>query len=207
MSIAMDIAKKAVNLVGLGDLLEQVDAERIAKFRRAQALAATIPTLEAELKATGERLTAAKAAAASGQLFDGGDARYWTLELEQTYHGLGMRLANAKQAEVELIGLCPSRELQQRRRDLYEARRGSLKRIDQLKHTQERKLREVERLEAGIENQQHDPREARRLASQLRDEQEDLQRVVDELAALATDVDGINADLDKLKAEMRSLKV
>ncbi|MFO0905683.1 MAG: hypothetical protein U0939_21925 [Pirellulales bacterium] len=207
MNAVATVIRKAAHAVGLGELLDQADAERVEKFKRAQAEAAKIPALEVELREAGVRLLAAKAAAARGQLFEGGDARYWTLELEAAYDGIANRLATCKQHEVELIGWCPSRELQQRRRDLYEARRGSLRRIDQLRESRERREREVERLEAGIENQQHDPREARRLASQLRDEQEDLQRILDELAALATDVDGINSDLEALKAEMRALKV
>lgn len=197
--------RKAADALGLTDLLDQSDAERVRQFRAAQAEAAKIPELEAQLREIGTRLLAARAALAAGQLFEGGDSRFWVAELEGDYHGLAMRLSTARQAEVALVGLCPDRELQGQRRDLIETRKATLARMEELKRRRERLEGDVRRIEQDAAGDRAPPARVR-IAEQLRDARDDLQRVDAELASLEVDRQQIDGDLERCRSAMRAYR-
>ena len=203
MGIVETAVRKTAEVLGLESLLDQSDAERVEKFRKAQAEAAKIPALENELREIGVRLLAARAALAAGQLFEGGDSRFWVAELESDYHGVAMRLSTARQAEVSLVGLCPDRELQGQRRDLIETRKATLARMDELRRRRQRIEGDIRRIEQDTAGDRA-PSERVRIADQYRDAHDDLQRVDAELAGLEADRQQLDVDLESVRSAMRS---
>ena len=203
MGIVGTTIRKAADALGLGDLLDQSDAERVEKFRAAQAEAGKIPGLENELREIGTSLLAARAALAAGQLFEGRDSRFMVAELENDYAGAAMRLSTARQAEAALVGLCPDRELQGQRRDLVESRKATLARMEELKRRRQPLEGDVRRIEQDAAGERA-PSERVRIANRLRDALDDLQRVDAELAGLEADRQQLDVDLDAVRAAMRS---
>lgn len=195
----LDGARSIAQAMGL---VAAVDKERVDAFRACQAKLRQIPQLDGEVRALSLRLEAARRAETEGRTeFEGHFPMHRRQTLEHEFSSLGRRLAEARQAESEAVGLCPDGDLQRERREIQATRKATLERLAELKKTREvvtRDVAQATRLSEG----DFTPLEKAKQLVVLRDLRRDLAEIDTELTALESDRLKLDADRAELYRKM-----
>lgn len=196
METVTAVAKKTGEFLGL------VESEDVKQFRQCKTMLARKAETAAKSLALSERLTAAKAANASGVAeFEGRIPSRAVLDIEHQFFSARQTLADIQRAESEMIGLCPDeglqrerRQLMTQRRQIYDAIANCERRLDE----ETKNARNLESRKASFEKS---------IESGVRIPTSELADVARKLGYSNTYVAELKEELEALRGDQRQLEV